>query len=344
LHNTPGVRVWNVKRLVVLVAACAMAWAVVACAAMMVGSTSSLAWPGEGAMGFRLSRVMQASLVGAALAAAGVVFQSVLRNTLADPFLLGVASGAALGSYLWTLPAGSAMVAALGPVLGTLGQQGMAFSMGVGATLVVLLLAGVRGRLQPTKVILAGVIVSTIVGAILLLLQSIVLTKAGSGYFQSVLVGELIDVTRLQLWTAGAVIGVIVLELMRRAGRMNLTALSDDEAQSMGLAVARERWTLVALASLLTATAVAISGPIGFVGLICPHGARRIVGADHRKLLPVSMALGAIVLVLADALTRYLSATGRLNLTLPVGVVTALLGGPVFLVMLGRADRSRGNG
>ncbi|MFT3787902.1 MAG: iron ABC transporter permease [Tepidisphaeraceae bacterium] len=314
---------------------CLAAWTLVAWAALHVGSTSGFRVPTEPLLrSLRIERVLQASVVGAALAGAGVAFQAVLRNALADPYLLGITSGAALGSYLWRLPLIATAMAGLHPALAGVSQQSCAFVGGLLAAIAVLGVAGWRGRLEPTVLVLVGVILSTIVGSILLLLQILVKSQPGFGSFQGLLIGELVTLLPWQLPVGAIVCGLCAIELMRRAGRLNLTSLSDDEARTLGLRLHRERFIVMGVASLLTATAVALSGPIGFVGLICPHLARLIVGSDNRRLLPASMVAGAALLTAADALSRYLSATNRLNDTLPVGIITSLLGGPFFLLLL----------
>jgi iron complex transport system permease protein len=302
---------------------------------MHVGTGADFAMPTDRfVFAVRLERVYVALLVGAALAGAGVAYQAVLRNDLADPYLLGVASGASLGSYLWKLPALASIAAAMHPALASASQQSFAFVGGLLSAGIVLGVAGWRGRLEPTVLVLVGVILSTITASLLLLLHTLVKTLPGSGYFQSVMIGEFTDLPNGQFIVALVICGLCAIELLRRAGRLNLSRLDDDEAQSLGLSVRRERWIVMALASLMTAAAVALAGPIGFVGLICPHLARAIVGSDARRLLPAAMGLGAALLVLADALSRYFAATGRLNTIVPVGVITSLLGGPFFLLLL----------
>jgi iron complex transport system permease protein len=336
------VRHFGLVKLLFIVAVSAAVCAGVAYLATCVGSTGDFGWPAHRAvLDERLTRVAQAMLVGAALAGAGVAYQAVLRNDLADPYLLGVASGASLGSYLWKLPAFAAIVASLHPALASVSQQVFAFGGGLTAAIVVLGVAGWRGRLEPTVLVLVGVILSTVVASVLLLIHTLVKTQPGSGYYQSVMIGELVALPPWHLSIASVVAIACMVELFRRAGRLNLTRLEDDEAASLGLSVRRERWVVMLLASLLTATAVAVSGPIGFVGLICPHLARAIVGSDARRLMPASISAGACLLMLADAGSRYLAATGRLNQMLPVGVITSLAGGPFFLLLLLRKSNGR---
>lgn len=276
------------------------------------------------------------SLVGAALAAAGVVYQAILRNPLADPYLLGVSSGASLVSLLWyvgLLSMQTALVVATG-------QQAFAFIGALASVIVVFLVATRRGKIDPVTLILAGVIVNAVNGALYLLVfytHPEVVARGGPFIF---LVGGIqTNLTRQQEWSAavGAGAGWVVLAYL--SGPLGVAGLGEAEAQSLGVRIHRLRWIGLVVASLITAAVVAVSGPIGFVGLICPHLARLVVGPDPRRLLPIGTALGAVLLALADAASRYLSAEGLLRTQLPVGVLTGLLGGPFFLLLLWRSRR-----
>jgi iron complex transport system permease protein len=188
--------------------------------------------------------------------------------------------------------------------------------------------------------LLVGVIVNAICGAIFLLLNALIKDPATPGGPLAFLVGGLQTNLRFeQRLAALIVIAVGWLVLMSISGDLNVGILSESEAQSLGVRIHRLRWIALITASLITASAVAISGPIGFIGLICPHLARLIVGNDQRRLLPISTAMGAILLALADAASRMLSRQSAANTTLPVGVLTGLLGGPFFLLLLWRSRR-----
>jgi iron complex transport system permease protein len=307
----------------------AVAWAVAAGICLLVGSTGQLGWPAGALLEVRGERVLLASLVGAALAGGGVAYQAVLRNPLADPYLLGASSGATLASYVWSLPAG------LGGAAVILGQHGFAFAGALAAVAIVLVIAGGTGRLEPTRAILVGVIVSAVCGSVLMLLISVYTSPAGGGGAISVLFGSIRTTLSVPERAAGgglALVAVVVLAAV--AGRLNVAALGEDEAQAMGVHVNRLRWLALVAASLLVAAAVAVGGPIGFIGLIGPHVGRLIVGPDNRRLLPVALALGAILLAGADTATRALSSSRNLGTVLPVGVLTGLLGGPFFLALL----------
>lgn len=306
--------------------------------ALMVGSTGDFGFPrgplAQEILRARWDKVALAALVGAGLAGAGCAFQAVLRNELADPYLLGISSGAALATYLWRLPAVAGVLAGV-PVIAALSQQSFAFAGAIAAALVVLSVAGARGKFEPSTLVLTGVIVSTVCAAVMMLIFTLVKSMPGSGYFQSVLVGELqTSLTRWQVVCAAvlALGGLLVIGL--RLPVLNLVSLSADEARSLGVNVTRERAVMLIAASLVTAAAVSVSGPIGFVGLIAPHVARRIVGADWRVAMPIACVGGAILLVAADAILRYLAGVRAVNTIIPIGVATALLGGPFFLVLL----------
>lgn len=309
---------------------CIAAWAAVAALCMMVGSSGTFGWPDSATLPFRRDPVLLASLVGAALAAAGVTYQALLGNPLADPYLLGTSSGAMLASFIWTLPAFTSIAVGF-----ALGQQIMAFVGALIAVALVLGIAGRRGRLEPVTLILVGVIVNAVCGSTFLLINSLVKDPARRGGAIDFLVGGLNSNLRpWELFTSAVMFGGGWILLSLIAGALNAGSMDETEATSLGVRVNRLRWIGLIIASLLTATAVAVSGPIGFVGLICPHVARLIVGGDARRLLPVATALGAILLCAADATARKLQSVGPIGTYLPVGVLTSMLGGPFFLLLL----------
>jgi iron complex transport system permease protein len=305
-------------------------WAVIAAACMMVGSRS-FGWPADLVFGFRREAVLTASLIGAALAAAGCAYQAVLRNPLADPYLLGVSSGANLFAYLWKLP----VITSVFGFLGTMSQPAFSFIGALIAVGVVFSLASRRGRLEPITLLLVGVIVNAICSSIYLLVNELNKGLSGMGSEMSFLVGGLQpSLSAEQVRAAAVVIGLATASLLFIAGKLNVASLSDDEAASLGVHIHALRWTALLAASLMTASAVAISGPIGFVGLVAPHLGRLLVGVDMRRLFPLSTALGASLLCLADAATRGLARPDFAGSILPVGVLTGLLGGPFFLLLL----------
>lgn len=331
-------RRWSPGQFLLVLATSGAAWAAVAAACVAVGSSGVFGWPDDPQVfAIRREVVLVASLVGAALAMAGVAYQALLGNPLADPYLLGVSSGAMLASYVWMLPAFAAAAAGF-----ALGQQAMAFAGAIVAVAVVLGISGRRGRLEPVTVVLCGVIVNALCGAAFLLINAIVkdTPRIGGGVEMFLVGGLQSNLQRWQIVSAGVVIAMGWAALSLVAGALNVGAMDESEARSLGVNVNRLRWTGLAMASVVTASAVAISGPIGFVGLICPHVARLIVGPDVRRVLPVATALGAMLLASADAGARWLSSLAPVGTYLPVGILTSLLGGPFFLLLLFSRRRS----
>jgi len=316
---------------------CAFAWAAVAACCVCIGSTTvAFRWPAAPELfRYRAEMVLLASLIGAALSSAGVVYQAILRNPLADPYLLGVSSGAMLCSYLWRF----ASVAAFATAASALGQQAFAFAGALTAIAIVFLLSMRRGKLEPITLLLVGVIVNSINGSIFLLLNTINRDMtAGNGGALSFLVGGIqTNLTLTQELSAAGAVAICWLVLIYLTGQLNTATLGEAEAASLGIRIHRLRWIALITASLMTAAVVAISGPIGFIGLVCPHVARLIVGTDQRRLLPVATAMGAALLAIADALSRQLSSASLAQTILPVGVLTGLLGGPFYLALLWKA-------
>jgi iron complex transport system permease protein len=309
-------------------------WVVAAVVCTLGGSTGSFGQVSGSIARLRwTTHVLPASLIGASLAAAGVAYQAVLRNPLADPYLLGASSGAMLATYLWRMP----LVAAL-PWVG--GWSPHAFSL-TGALLAVgavMCVARRGGRIDPVTAVLAGVIVNALCGSAFMLLNAIYRDLPGSGGMMAFLAGDIqTSAATRDVWISGILCGGSLLALVPLAASLNVIRLSEDEAASLGIRVHRVRWIALGLASLMTAASVAISGPIGFVGLVCPHIGRWFVGNDNRRLLIVSMALGASLLALADLLERVL--LDRLGTLVPVGVITSLIGAPFFLLLLLRGRR-----
>jgi iron complex transport system permease protein len=295
----------------------------------------------------RLPRVLAAGMVGMALAAAGVTLQALLRNALADPYVLGISSGSTVGVMAWMLlPVlwpGAFHAAPL--VLLALGRSVPAVAGALLTCLVVFMLArqrrgagGVGGGMQPVTLLLVGVVVSSINAALLLVLNSLAPAGLRSNlmvYMMGVISEN--DLTPELMWVALAVLLAGYLPVLLSAAALNIGTFSDTEATSLGVSVQRLRTVCFVCASVMTGAAILLSGPIGFVGLICPHICRRLRGlggADHRTLLIAAPLCGAAFLMLADSLVRV---AGTLNHgEFPVGVVTALCGGPFFLFLLRR--------
>jgi len=276
----------------------------------------------------RLPRVLLAALVGAALSGAGVAFQAALRNPLADPYILGVSGGAALGAVMFTAMAGSSQV------WSPLGRPVAAFTGAMLSVVVLFGLARVRGRTETTALLLVGVIINAIDSALILFL----VTAGDTSRFQGALF-YLVGSIGSQPWAVIAsvagltVAGLAVLVLLSH--RLNLLSFGEEAAGHLGVDVETVLWIAVVSASLITAASVAFVGLVGFVGLIVPHAVRAAFGPDHRLLLPASALAGAAFLVLTDTLARVLLAP----VELPVGVITALLGGPFFLFLFLRRLR-----
>ncbi len=279
----------------------------------------------------RVPHVVLAAIVGAALACSGVVFQALLRNPLADPYILGVSSGAGLG----------AMIAVISGVSWTFWGRSpiavFAFLGALGTIWLVWLIGRMTGRFHVTGLLLAGVVVNTFFSAVIMFLTSVVESdKVFSTIFW--LMGNVTEADFRVLWMgAGSVIaGMIGLFLITPS--LNALSFGDEDARSMGIAVGSMRLLAFVIAAFVTAVAVSLSGLVGFVGLIVPHAVRLVLGPDHRQLLPLSGIAGAGFLVAADAISRVVVAPAQL----PVGVVTALLGGPFFLILLIRYSREVG--
>ena len=322
--------------MLVMLAICLIGWAIVAVCCICVGSTTAgFRWPDREIIQDRAQIVLLASLIGAALSSAGVIYQAILRNPLADPYLLGVSSGASLCAYLWRFTAMTAIADSTYAV----SQQAFSFAGALFAIAIVFSLSTRRGRLEPITLLLVGVIVNSINGSIFLLLNSLKRDiTGGSGGPLSFLVGGIqTSLLPSQIYAAGAGVAVCWLILIFISGQLNVAMLGEAEATALGIRIHRLRWAALVIASLMTAAVVAISGPIGFVGLVCPHVARLIVGTDQRRLLPVATAMGAALLAVADAISRHLAFS--LYTVLPVGVLTGLLGGPFYLVLLYQARR-----
>ncbi|MCL6647293.1 MAG: iron ABC transporter permease [Chloroflexi bacterium] len=278
----------------------------------------------------RLPRVLVGLLVGAALAASGAALQAVFRNPLADPGIIGVSSGAALGAVL-TIAARLASAGAPGWALPL-----AAFGGALLAVTAVTAIASASGRLAPAPLILAGLAVQAFCGA----LTAATITTTGDQELVRNMLFWLVGGLDARSWEHVQVLLPVVgtgLVLLVGLGRdLNVLAQGEEVAHGLGLPVGPTRVVTLALATLLTATAVAVSGAIGFVGLVVPHAFRLLVGSDYRLLLPVSALGGASFLVIADTLARTVFQPAEVR----TGVITALVGAPFFVVLLWR-NRAR---
>ncbi len=268
----------------------------------------------------RLPRILTAGAVGAGLAIAGVVMQAITRNPLADPYLLGLSSGASLGAVA-VLLLGSALLLPFAAFLGAM--------IALAATLV---LAGAFGRITPGRTILAGIAVSALAGAVTSLI--IFWTVTGDSYRE--ILGWLLGSLAGARWPAVGIAAVAILVAgvpITLSGRvLDAFAFGDTSAATLGINVQATRWIMLTGAAVLTGAMVSVSGAIGFVGLILPHAVRLLVGPRHRLLLPLSALVGASFLIWADTAARSLFDPREL----PVGIVTAIIGAPVFAALLAR--------
>lgn len=282
----------------------------------------------------RLPRVVFAGIVGAALATSGAVFQTVLRNPLADPYILGISGGAALGgTVLMTI--GTVAVASV-----EIGVPAAAFVGALGA--LALIFAVERwtpaSRASNYVLLLTGVVFNAFASAVIMFLKSVVSAQKAQEllfYLMGSLAVEGTDVGTII--ACAAIVSACVLGLIWFAGDLNALSLGDDDAAALGVPVGKVRGWTVVISSVAVAVAVAFSGLIGFVGLVVPHGIRLVVGPDHRVLLPTCAIGGAGFLIVADLVAR--SAFGVFSTTLPVGVVTAVIGAPLFVFFLWRSMR-----
>lgn len=269
----------------------------------------------------RAPRVALSALVGACLALAGAALQALLKNPLADPFLLGTSGGAAVGAAL-------AAVAGLSPFV----SPAAAFAGAIGSSIAVAALARRGGRLDLERLLLAGLIANAFFSAVLLGVFSVASGQTARTMLFWMM-GSLADATPGRVIALAPYAAVALAVLLAFASRLNLFAVGEENAAALGVDVERAKRVVFLASSLATGAAVAFAGIIGFVGLLVPHAARSVVGNDQRTLLPVSAIAGAALLVAADALSRSAFAPAEL----PVGAVTAAIGAPLFAWLLFRS-------
>jgi len=263
----------------------------------------------------RLPRILSAAVVGAGLAISGVVFQGILLNPLADPYTLGVSAGAAFGASL-------AILLNIG-FMGTASVPLFAFIGAVGTLLFVMYLSASSGGVSSTNLILSGIIVAAILSAGISFLKYIADEQVSVIIFW--LMGSFGSKTWADVGLAFLFVGCGFLIFMFFARDLNLMSLGDRTASSLGVDTKRVTLALLVTASLIAAICVSVSGIIGFVGLLVPHMMRLLTGPDNRRLIPISLLAGAILLLAADTITRAV-----LPSEIPIGVLTALIGGPFF--------------
>ena len=278
----------------------------------------------------RLPRLLLAALVGAALACAGVVFQAILRNPLADPYILGISSGAGLGAIIAVIFGWSWMVMGISAMMLT------AFAGAMATVWLVWFVGRMAGRSNITGLLLAGVVINAFLSAVMMFLSSI----AKAGQLQTTIIWLMGNMNlpgeAAVLWAGGAIVLIGIGVLLMLSNRLNILSMGTADARSLGLPVEQTCLFAFAAAALITSIAVSLSGLVGFVGLVVPHAVRLVAGPDHRQLIPLSAIVGAIFLVIADTFARTVIAPE----IMPVGVVTAMVGGPFFLILLMRYTKT----
>ncbi|MBT2681292.1 iron ABC transporter permease [Bacillus sp. ISL-35] len=284
-------------------------------------------------MEIRLPRILLAGLVGASLAIAGAAFQGLLRNPLADPYTLGISSGASIGAVV-TLFLGLSL-----PLIGAFTLPVLSILFAFATVLFVLFFARKVDRLLRVEtIILTGIILSSFLGSFI----SLMIALSGEELRQ--IIGWLLGSVSMRGWEyikiifPFFVIGLVIL--LANTRELNAMSFGEERAQHLGVNVERRKLLILLSGSLLTGSAVAVSGTIGFVGLVIPHLTRTVWGPDHRHLLPLSVLIGGGFLILADLISRTIIAPSEL----PIGVITALIGAPVFafILMKNRRERSAG--
>jgi iron complex transport system permease protein len=297
-------------------------------AARALGLEGGTPMPGEIVFGrVRLPRVAAGMVVGAALAGAGATYQTLFRNPLVSPDILGVASGAGLGA-----------VAGILLSLPVAGIQGLAFVGGLATVaLVYLIAAALRGHDRTLVLVLGGVVVGALAGACISLVKILADPYDQLPAITFWLLGSLAGVKLGDLAVAAPLVVAGLVPLVLYRWRIGVLSLGDDEARSLGVDVTRLRAGVIAAATLMTASVVAISGVIGWVGLMIPHIARMLVGPNFSRLLPAAMLLGAAFMLVVDTAARSLG-----KIETPLGILTAVLGAPFFLWLLARGKKTWG--
>lgn len=286
----------------------------------LTGSQVSIIWK------IRMPRVLLAGIVGAALAFSGAIYQGLFKNPMAESFVLGVSSGAALGGAI-------ALILGISGIVGIGGTGFMAFVGALLTTFLVYQLGRTRGKVSMTSLLLAGIAINFMLSAIISLLmifnrqrmENIVMWTMGS--FSNATWDKVI------MSSVAVFIAMIISRLF--AKDLNVLLMGEEEAKHLGIEVEKTKRILLALSSFIAAMAVSVSGIIGFVGLIIPHAVRMVMGPDHRVVLPYSAVVGSIFLVIADTLARTIANP----MEIPVGIITALAGAPFFLYLLAKDKR-----
>ncbi len=284
----------------------------------------------RGILFLRITRLILATVAGAALAVVGAILQGLLKNPLADPYILGISSGSGLGAVI-------AILFGLNlTFLGSLSLPLFAFLAGLVTIFLVYLLSKKGPRVSTEDLLLSGVIITAMLSGIIMFIVS---ATEQEGLHSALwwLLGntQIYDLKLLAVVSAISVIGIVVSTFLAR--NLNIMSLGEEEAITMGLDVEKVKLIFFIISSVMTAAIVSVCGMIGFVGLIIPHIARRIIGPDHRRLIPASALCGGIYLILCDILARRVTQP----VELPIGVVTAICGAPFFILLLRRSRRPK---
>lgn len=279
-------------------------------------------------MEIRLPRIVLGMLIGAALAVSGAVMQGLFRNPLADPGLVGVSSGAGLGAVS-VIVLGGTWLAPMTAILGVYSLPLSAFLGGLATTLLLYRVATRRGQTSVATMLLAGIALGALAGA----LTGALIYMADDRQLRDLTfwgLGSLAGATWTKIATAGPIIAIVLVVVPFLARGLNGLALGEAAANHLGISVQRLKNIAIVAVAAATGASVAVSGTIGFIGIVVPHILRLLIGPDHRFLLPASAMLGAILLLLADAVSRTLVAPAEL----PIGIITATFGAPFFLWIL----------
>lgn len=303
---------------------------VVASGAVFIGPTHTLdrliLWR------IRVPRVLLGGLVGFALATAGALFQGLLKNPLADPYILGTSSGASLGVVL-AFSLRSRFPELFG--FSTLPFYGLVFLFGFLATNASYFIARTEKQVQIVSLLLSGVMVNAFCGALLMLFFSLQNRDSFSVFF--FLLGSLVEGNWSLILTSGIIVAAAFAASLLFVRDLNIVSLGEEKAVHLGVEVEKLKLAIFGLGSLIVSAAVAVSGTIGFVGLVAPHVTRLLIGPNHKHLVPASALSGAILMIATDAVAR----TAASPIEIPVGVITAMIGAPFFLWLLRRKRRER---
>ncbi|MEM8663094.1 MAG: iron ABC transporter permease [Pseudomonadota bacterium] len=270
----------------------------------------------------RLPRVLVAAVCGAGLAVAGAALQGIFRNPLVGPQVLGVTSGAAFGGALAILTSESALL-----------LVALAFVFGLAAMGLVYALSMTRGRAPVLILVLSGIVVGALFSALVALIKFVADPDDKLPTIVFWLMGSFAAASMAKLALVAVVVGAASALVYLLRFRINVLSLGDEEARSLGLRVELVRWTVFCAVALICAAVVSVAGIVGWVGLVIPHIARRLTGPDHRKLIPAAALVGAIYLMIVDDVARTVAPA-----EIPIGILTALIGAPVFALLLRRAQ------